>query len=207
MPKYDFNKFKQYQNYGIIGIISLILLFFLPFTGSTVGLGFTLPTTTAGWIVYVVNKLIVAAANVLILYCFYSQGKFNVRNDERYKKACELLLMHEDNTEIKPKSPRQHSLEVFGKKGVMLFFTSILSTMTLTQAVLSFDFITFLTYLFTLVTGVIFGVIQMGYEEIWWTEDFLKYALMIEKESKTKNNTEQEIIEEEKDDSLHTTTE
>jgi hypothetical protein len=184
-------KFRQYKNYGIISIISLFCLFFLPFTGSTAGLGFTVPDTIAGWIVYIVNKLIVAAVNILILYCFYEQGKFNVRNDPRYIEANEILLHCTANPEYKPKSPKQHALDVFGKKGVTVFITSILGTISLTQAVLVFDWITMLTYLLVITSGIIFGVIQMGNEEIWWTEDYWKYAKMIQKEQLTKGDENQ----------------
>lgn len=177
------DKFRQYKNYGIIAIASLFCLFFIPFTGSTVGMGFVLPDTVAGWIVYVVNKLIVAAVNMLILYCFCAQGKYNVRNDSRFKEAQEILLKELNKEELKPKSPRQHNIEVFGKKGVSLFITSILGTVSLTQAVLTFDWVTMLTYFFVITSGIIFGVIQMGYEEAWWTEDYWKYAKMIEREA------------------------
>lgn len=65
-----YEKYRLYKNYAIIGIISVLLLGFLPFVGSEVGLAFVLPTTTAGWIVYITTKTIIAAANFLILYCF-----------------------------------------------------------------------------------------------------------------------------------------
>jgi hypothetical protein len=64
------DKFKQYQYYIIIGVVSLFALFFLPFLGTEVGLAFNLPSTLAGWIVYVVSKLIVAILNILIFHCF-----------------------------------------------------------------------------------------------------------------------------------------
>ena len=73
--------------YCIIGIISLIALFFLPALGSSVGIGLALPTTTAGWIVYIVTKVIIAVINVLIFHCFRLQGKLNVEKHEDYLKA------------------------------------------------------------------------------------------------------------------------
>lgn len=171
-----YEKYRLYKNYAIIGIISVLLLGFLPFVGSEVGLAFVLPTTTAGWIVYITTKVIVAAANILILYCFVNQGKFNVRNDERYLAA--LAKLGEISPEKKPipLSPAQHYRRVFGAKGTTLFVTSILGTMALTQAILTFDANTFLTYLFTLVVGLIFGALQMEGEEVFWTEEFPQYV-------------------------------
>lgn len=183
-------KFRQYKNYAIIGILTLFCLFFLPFTGSVVGLGFTFPNTAAGWVVFAVNKLIIGFVNIMILYCFCEQGKFNIRNDERYQKAKEILLGQMNIKELMPKSPAQHTRDIYGKKGITIFITSILGTISLTQAVLAFDVITMLTYLFTIIMGIIFGVIQMGYEEIYWTEDYYKYAVLISKKEAERKREE-----------------
>lgn len=196
------NKFREFKNYGIIGVLSLFILFFLPFVNSVVGVGFNLPNTAAGWIVYIVNKLIIAGANIVILYCFVDQGKYNVRNDPRYLEAKEILIRDLDCKDQKPKSPKQHYTEVFGKKGVSLFITSVLGTISLTQAVLTFDWITMLTYLFVLTCGIIFGIYQMGLEEVWWTEDFWKYAKMVEKQRQEElEMAKKECIEQEADSS------
>lgn len=178
------DKFRLYKNYAIIGIISLFCLFFLPFTGSVVGMDFILPNTPAGWIVYIVNKIIVATVNFLILYCFVSQGKMNIKDHPNYIKAYNMLLENVEEDKYKPKSPKQHSFEVYGKKGVMIFITTIIGLVSLGQAVLTFDFVTMLTYFFVITTGIIFGVIQMGAEENYWTDEFLKYAIMITNERK-----------------------
>ena len=193
MDKYE--KFRQYKNYGIIAVISLFCLFFLPFTGSAVGMDFVLPNTTAGWIVYIVNKLIVAAVNIMILYCFVNQGKYNIRNNPRFIEANEILLKETNRKELRPKSPKEHNTDVFGKKGVTLFITTILGTVSLTQSILSFDWITMLTYLFVITSGIIFGVIQMGYEEVYWTEDYWIYAKMIEKESNNEGERNERNME------------
>lgn len=184
------DKFRQYKNYGIIAILSIFCLFFLPFTGSVVGLGFVLPTTAAGWFVFITTKLIIGGVNILILYCFCEQGKFNVRNEPRYVQAREILLKESNSKELLPKSPAQHSREVYGKKGITIFLTTILGTLALTQAVLTFDAIVMLTYLFTIIMGIVFGVIQMGYEEIYWTEDYYKYAVLV-RDKRTKEEEEE----------------
>lgn len=77
----NFDKVKQWMYYFIIGIISLIALCFLPMIGSTIGLGWNIPNTTAGWIVWISVKCIVAALNVLIFHCFMQQAKVNVKDD------------------------------------------------------------------------------------------------------------------------------
>lgn len=170
------NNWRIYQNYLIIAVVSLVAVFVLPFWGTEVGMTFNVPTTASGWVVFIASKVMIAAINMLLLYAFCAQGKFNVRNNERYIEACNILRVVENSKENKPKSPTAHAVDVFGKKGVALFLTSILSTFSLTQAVLTFDPVTMITYIITILLGIIFGVYQMNQEEVYWTEDFWRYA-------------------------------
>lgn len=184
------DKMKQWLYYVIIGVISFISLVFLPMVGSTIGLSWNVPDTVVGWIVWVVVKLIVSTINILIFYCFMCQAKVNVKDNENYKQAREILFKQK-NKEVNPKSPRKWNTEQYVKKGTTIFITSALSTVALTQAVLSFDYISMLTYLFTILMGLIFGIIQMKTAEEYWTTEFLEYAKMKQKE-------ELEITEQEK---------
>ena len=177
-----YEKFKQFQYYIIIGVISLVALFFLPLIGSEAGLAWKIPTTIAGWVVYIVSKLLVATINILIFHCFTLQGKLNISKDERYTEANKILNKHTESTEGVPKSPSEWYRNVYGKKGVSIFVTSILSAVGLTQAVLTFDWVCMLTYFFTILMGVVFGILQMNQTEIYWTEEYLKYAHKIESE-------------------------
>ena len=189
-----YEKFRLYKNYAIIGVVSIICLLFFPFFGSTVGMAIVLPNTVAGWLVYVVSKLMVAAVNLVLLSCFVNQGKFNIREDTRYTEALFLLGKISPEKKAKPVSPAQHYRQVFGFKGTTLFITSLLSSFALTQAILAFDVITFITYLITLITGVIFGIIQMGAEEVFWTEQFPYYVQCLmedeRNEEKIKNESQ-----------------
>lgn len=173
-------KWLQWQNYIIIAVVSLIALFFIPFIGSSVGLAWVLPTTVAGWVVYVVSKLLVAALNIIIFHCFILQAKVNSKDNPNYIAACAILSRIDKNKELVARSPSQYFAGVYGKKGTLIFITTILTAVGLTQAVLVFDWISMLTYLFTIVMGVIFGILQMNQTEIYWTEEYLRYARQIE---------------------------
>lgn len=176
------DKVKQSLNYIIIGIVSLIALVFLPMLGSTVGLGWNIPNTIVGWTVWVAVKLIVAILNVLIFHCFMQQAKVNVKDNENYKRARDILI-HQKEKEVLPKSPNKWNSQQYIKKGTTIFLTTGLSTVALTQAILSFDYVSMLTYLFTIVMGLIFGVLQMKTAEEYWTDEYLQYALMKEREA------------------------
>lgn len=181
--------FKEFQYYIIIGVISVVALLFLPMLGSEVGLGFKVPNTIAGWIVYISTKLLVAILNILIFHCFVMQGKTNILQHPQYLQALDIL-QEVDEENYEPRSPKEWHTTVYSKKGVAVFITSILSAFGLTQAILTFDWLSMLTYLFTVLLGVIFGIFQMNSEESYWTDEFYRYAKKIERDRASKQALE-----------------
>ena len=103
-----------------------------------------------------------------------------------------------------PKAPGVWVRKQYSNKGVTIFITTILSTFALTQAILTFDYVSMLTYLFTIITGLIFGVIQMKTAEEYWTTEFYDYSLMVQKENNQSKESEVHITEEEYVDNIIT---
>ena len=178
-------KAKQNMYYILIGIISFISVAFLPMVGSTVGLGWKLPDTPTGWVVWAISRLIIATINVLIFYSFMEQAKLNVAKDPHYIEATEILLKAKkaDHT---PRSPRKWQALQYGKRGTKIFISSALSVVALGQAILSFDWVSMLAFIFTIAMGVVFGILQMKKAEAYWTDEFYRYALMIKEEEAKK---------------------
>ena len=176
-------KAKQNMYYILIGIISFISVAFLPMVGSTVGLGWKLPDTPTGWVVWAISRLIIATINVLIFYSFMEQAKLNVAKDPHYIEATEILLKAKkaDHT---PRSPRKWQALQYGKRGTKIFISSALSVVALGQAILSFDWVSMLAFIFTIAMGIVFGILQMKKAEAYWTDEFYRYALMIKEEAK-----------------------
>lgn len=172
---------RQYLYYVLIFVLSLCMLIFLPMIGSTQDIGYNVPNTAAGWVVFIITKTIVAVVNVLIFHCFICQAKINIKDNEKFKKANEIL--EKTKREIKPRSPRRFFATQYGKKGTSVVLFSILSVVALTNAILMFDWISFLTYLLTLIMGVIFGVLEMKTVETFWTEEYYEYAKRLEEEN------------------------
>ena len=193
-------KIKQSMYYIIIGVVSFVALVFLPMIGTEVGLGWKIPNTAVGWIVFIATRVIVSVINVLIFHSFIQQGKLNVKDDEKYKEAVDILCKVKEKKYI-PRSPKKWRVQTYGKKGVTIFISSALATVALTQAILSFDWLTMLSYLFTIIMGLIFGVLQMKSSEEYWTEEFNKYAHLVQQQQaeETKRSEEQEKIEDKKD--------
>lgn len=184
---------KQGMYYIIIAVISLISVVFLPMVGTTLGLGWKLPDTTAGWVVWGVSRAIVATINVLLFHSFMEQAKLNVKDNEHYKEARDILVKVKKK-ERKPKSPAQWNAAQYGKKGTSIFLSSAMSVVAIGQAVLSYEWATALAYLFTLGMGIIFGIMQMKKAETYWTTEYYEYALMrkrMEEEQQIAEQSEQ----------------
>lgn len=193
------DKVKQWLYYLIIGVISLISLVFLPLVGSEVGLGWDLPNTSAGWAVWIVTKLIVSVLNVLLFHCFMEQAKLNVKEDPRYKEAFDKLYKVASKV-YNPRSPRQFNKKEYSTKAVTIFLFTALSTVALSSAILTFDYMSLLTYLFTIALGVVFGIIQMKKAEVYWTTEFCDFADLFYEKHKGElengdNNRQQDLQE------------
>lgn len=184
----------QYTYYVIIGIASLFALIFLPMLGSEVGLGFDVPDTAVGWIVFATTKAIVAFLNVLIFHSFKMQAKVNIKDNENYKKANEILSKVKTK-EYNPRSPFKYQSQSYSKKGTTIFFSTAAATVALTQAIMTFDYVTMFTYLFTIIMGIVFGIMQMFRDEDYWTREYLDYAKIMEKEKSNDNNRQQDVQE------------
>ena len=179
------DKAKQNMYYILIGIISFISVAFLPMVGSTVGLGWKLPDTPTGWVVWAISRLIIATINVLIFYSFMEQAKLNVAKDPHYIEATEILLKAK-KAEHAPRSPQKWQALQYGKRGTKIFISSAMSVVALGQAILSYDWISMLAFIFTIAMGIVFGILQMKKAEAYWTDEFYRYALMIKEEEAKK---------------------
>ena len=183
---------KKYLYYGLVGVISFIILVFLPMLGSDADIGFNFPNTASGWSIYILSKLVVSIMNVLIFYCFMEQAKINVKDDEHFIKANEILEKIIDSKNL-PRSPKIWNTQQYSTKAVSIFLTTLMSVFVFTNAILTYDWVTALTYIFTLVFGLIFGVLQMKSAEKYWTNEYYMYALMKEKEIKENKLTRSDI--------------
>ena len=187
------DRIKQNLYYVIIGIISFLSVAFLPMVGSTIGLEWKLPDTTAGWIVWVASRLIIATINVLIFYSFMEQAKLNVKDNAHYIEAREILYKNKKK-EHEPQSPQKWQALQYGKKGTTIFISSALSVVALGQAMLTFDWVAMLAYVFTIALGVIFSNKKKKKAEAYWTGEFYEYALKKQQEQDTAIADDKEII-------------
>lgn len=169
-------RISQYAYYMIIGVVSLIMLVFIPMFGSELGLEWELPNTTPGWIAWISAKLSGALLNILLLRCFDAQGKLNASKREEYKQAAAKLSNERNVAKFKPRSPKEYSRGVYGRKGLTLFVGTILGSIGLGQAILVYDVGQFIIQAIALVIGLIAGVFQMFATEEYYTGEFIAYV-------------------------------
>jgi hypothetical protein len=174
-------KYNDYLYYVLIGILSLAMVAFLPMVGTTAGLALTLPNTWAGWLVWLVSKSASAVLNILIFRCFIGQGETNVKDHPKYLEAKAILYKYTD-LYAAPRGPIAWLNEQMKKKGTSIFIFTLVSTFALTQAVLTFDIVAMISYIFTAAMGLVFGVIQMKNTEDYYTDEFWRYAKQIQRE-------------------------
>lgn len=163
--------------YIVIGLSSIITLVIFPMIGSDLPLQLTLPDTAIGWIIYIFTKLAVAGLNMFIFHSFMQQGKQNVSGYWKTLMADEILHKVKQQKEVVPLSPEEWQAREYRNKGISLGITSVLSCIILSQVVLSFDVVVFLSYIVTLAIGLLFGLGQLGKSERAWSLDYFDYAV------------------------------
>ena len=182
------DRFRNYLYYILIGVISILVLVFVPMIGSEAGLGFNFPNTASGWIVYIMTKLIIAVLNISIFYCFLQQAKINIRDNDKYKQANEILL-RESKKDYTPRSPKKWQSQQYKVKGLSIFIFSLLGCIALTNAILTYDYMSLLTYFLVLIIGLIGGILEMKNAEYYWTNEYYEYA------NEYKNKLDNKLVE------------
>lgn len=176
--------------YLMIGIISIISVVILPMMSSDIAGGVFWPQTKLEWIIWIVIRLAIAGVNILIFFSFKQQAKINVRDNENFKKANNILLTIKYWKKLKPRSPKKYSLIQWGSKGSTLIIATLLSSVVLSKVVLRFNLTEFLSYLVTILLAVVFGYIAMRKDEDYWTSEYLSYAEYLLEEKKKEELTE-----------------
>ena len=169
--------------YVLIFLLSLMVMtvapMFTPGANSDLGVAAIFPHSPVGWAIYICTKLFVGVVNLLLFHCFVKQAKINIKDNEKFIEACKIYEMYHPR-EYNPRSPKQYFGQLYRKKGIMIFLTSMLSAIVLTNAILSFDTTSFVTYSMTIVMGIIFGVLKMKEVEAYWTGEFYDSAVKLE---------------------------
>lgn len=169
-------KLRQNLWYVIIAILCLGVLLVFPFLRSYYDMGFDFPTTSWGWVLFWFEKVSMTAINMTIFTAFKKQGKLNIKDDEKFKEANEILNKARSK-KYKPLSPGQYQARSYSKKGTTLVISTMATLVCVTNMILRFDYLALISYAITLVMAVIFGIFAMQNDEVYWTNDYYYWAL------------------------------
>ena len=184
-------KVQDYLYYFMIAIISLCAMFVIPCFGSTVGMEWNFPNSVAGWIVFITSKLTVAIVNILIFHGFIKQSRINIRDNPNYLEAMKILN-DVGRKAYTPRSLAEINKKEYGHKMIAIFISSIFSAFSFSQAILTFDITSLISYSITVLFGIIFGLLEMKKYEDYYTHEFVDYAKYVQEKQK---GTENELHE------------
>lgn len=173
--------------YCLIFILSLLVMtvapMFSPSANTDLGIAAIFPHTFIGWAIYICTKLFVGVVNLLLFHCFVKQARINIKDNVKYLEACKIYDMYHPK-EYHPRGPKEYFGQLYRKKGIMIFLTSILSAVVLTNAILSFDLTAFVTYCMTILMGLVFGILKMKEVEAYWIGEFYDSAIKLQNKYK-----------------------
>lgn len=188
-------KFSLNFYYCLIFLLSLLVMtvapMFTPSANTDLGIAAVFPHSVIGWAIYVCTKVFVGVVNLLLFHCFVKQAKLNIKDNEKYIAACKVYEMYHPK-EYSPRGPKQYFGQLYRKKGIMIFLTSMLSAVVLTNAILSFDVTAFVTYCMTIVMGLVFGILKMKEVEAYWTGEFYDAAMQLQNKYQKQEDLEDE---------------
>lgn len=176
-------KFSLNFYYCLIFLLSLLVMtvapMFTPSANTDLGIAAIFPHSVIGWAIYICTKVFVGVVNLLLFHCFVKQAKINIKDNEKYLTACKVYETYHPK-EYNPRGPKQYFGQLYRKKGIMIFLTSMLSAVVLTNAILAFDVTAFVTYCMTIVMGLVFGILKMKEVETYWTSEFYDAAMQLQ---------------------------
>ena len=182
---------QDYLYYFMIAIVSLCAMLVIPCLGSTVGMEWNFPNSVVGWIVFITSKLTVAIVNILIFHGFIKQSRINIRDNPNYLEAMKILNDVGRKT-YTPRSLAEINKKEYGHKMITIFISSMFSAFSFSQAILTFDIASLISYSITVLFGIIFGLLEMKKYEDYYTHEFVDYAKYVQEKQK---GTENELHE------------
>lgn len=186
--------FKQYAFYGIIAVILVIVLFVVPLLSGGINandFGYYLPKTLRGWIVFWAIRGGTVAGNMCVYGLFKGQAKTNAKDHPNFIKANEILNKLYGTKQFIPHSPKQKNIRDWLTKGIVVLITTAAESIVIGSLIFNWDTVTFLSCITSSITAVLFGVVAMIKDEVYWTEEYLAYAEYVSKEVEKEEKQEQ----------------
>lgn len=122
----------------IIAIASMLVLVFVPMIGTTAAIGTLIPTAPLAAFIFWTLKALTVGLNLAIFAAFRLQAKKAVKDNPSYIEANMILGKHKPS-EYRPLSPGKFAAKQWSIKGTLLALSTGVTTLALTNIVLSYD--------------------------------------------------------------------
>ena len=192
------NTFKQYAFYGIIAVILVIVLFIVPLLSGGINANdfrYYLPKSVRGWIVFWAIRGGTVVGNMCVYGLFKAQAKTNAKDNPNFIKANEMLNKLYGTKQFIPHSPKQKAIKDWTTKGVVVLLTTAAESIVIGSLIFNWDNVTFLSCITSSITAVLFGIVAMIKDEVYWTEEYLAYAEYVTKKTQELEEPEKEKTE------------
>lgn len=123
---------------------------------------------------------------------FKAQAKTNAKNHPNFIKANEMLNKLYGTKQFIPHSPRQKAVRDWTTKGLIVLGTTAAESIVIGSLIFNWDMVTFLSCITSSITAVLFGIVAMIKDEVYWTEEYLAYAEYVSKEVNKQEQVEPE---------------
>lgn len=181
--------FKSVASYLVIAVILLLVLCVIPFIAGGINaqdFNYYLPKSMVGWIVFWSIRIGTLVGNIAVFALFKAQAKTNSKDNPNYIRARELLDKLNGAKGFIPQSPKMYQTKAWLTKGISMIVFTAAESIVIGSLVLDFDLMTFMSCLSSSITAVLFGIVTMIKDEVYWTDEYLLYAEYI---------TKQELVE------------
>ena len=179
-----YEQFKQYFNYGIVAVTSLLVLMVAPALESAISGELNYPDTPQGWIFWAIGRVAVTIINLVIFIALDNQSEINASDNENYQKAKEILDNDPEMQKV-ARSPKQQKKKDLTGKIPWIIVGSAASLVALSQIIFNYSLATLVSYIFTVVMDIAFGIWHMIDKEVnYWSDEYLRYALQVQNERK-----------------------
>ena len=175
-------KLKQGVYYILVALLSITALIVFPMLDSS-SLTFkdAFPHTPTGWTLWCIERILIVVMNLLILTLFVKQARANVKDNENFKKANEILASFKPK-QYKPISPAQYYSKLYARKGITLAIATLASLIAIGDAVINYNYLLLIATAVTILLAIVFGIVSMKDTELYLSTDYLTWAESIKKE-------------------------
>lgn len=194
----------DYAYYVMILLVSLLVVFIPPIVigGITGDMQSQFPTTVRDWFIWAVMNIATGIGNASILVFFKLQAKKNCREHPNYIKANEILnRLSGDKNVFIPRSPRQMDSKEYTIKVACILLSTCMSFFVIASLVINFSLMSLLSTIVSAIIAVVMSWMTMLKNEEYWTEEYLLYAEMKEKEVMALKSPEKSLNGEETEES------